>query len=180
MRFVALLGSPNAAGRTRVVADAIAEGVASADGTVQVTALADEPATASIMDACDGADGLIMGCPVYRGGMAYPLKTLLDHMPRGMWGETTAPILGKPVGIYMTGASHHHYLAVDELRRVLCGFFACQVLAPGLYFCSADFNDDGRLSDAAASLAAQYGEALVAFGAAVRGSKAIQALRPQV
>lgn len=179
MRFAALLGSPNAAGRTRVVADAIAEGVAGADGSMQVISLADESAIESVLDACDCADGLIMGCPVYRGGMAYPLKTLLDHMPRGMWGETTAPLLGKPVGIYMTGASHHHYLAVDELRRVLCGFFACQVLAPGLYFCSADFRDDSRLSDEAAGLAAQYGEALVPFSAAVRGSKAIQALRPQ-
>ena len=180
MRFVALLGSPNPAGRTRVVAEAIAEGVAGADSTVQVIALADGSAVGSILDACDRADGVIMGCPVYRGGMAYPLKTLLDHMPRGLWGETTAPLLGKPVGIYMTGASHHHYLAVDELRRVLCGFFACQVLAPGLYFCSADFRDDGGLSDEAVGLAAQYGEALVPFGAAVRGSKAIQALRPQV
>jgi FMN reductase len=163
-----------------VVADAIAAGVAEADGSVDVVALADGAPTEAVLDACDRADGLLLGCPVYRGGMAYPLKTLLDHAPRGMWGEATAPLLGKPAGIYMTGASHHHYLAVDELRRVLCGFFACQVLAPGLYFCSADFTGDGRLSDDAAGLAAQYGEALVAFGAAVRGSKAIQALRPQV
>ena len=87
MRFAALLGSPNAAGRTRVVADAIAEGVAGADGSMQVISLADESAIESVLDACDRADGLIMGCPVYRGGMAYPLKTLLDHMPRGMWGD---------------------------------------------------------------------------------------------
>jgi len=180
MRFVALLGSPNVVGRTRVVADAVAAGVAGADGTVEVIALADEPASGPVLDACDRAGGLIMGCPVYRGGMAYPLKTLLDHMPRGMWGETTAPLLGKPVGIYMTGASHHHYLAVDELRRVLSGFFACQVLAPGIYFSPSDFTDGGGLSEEAAGLAAQYGEALVSFGAAVRRSKAIQALRPQV
>ena len=179
MTFVALLGSPNPAGRTRSVADAIAAGITAADGEVEMIALAGEPATDQIVDACDRADGLVLGCPVYRGGMAFPLKTLLDHMPRGMWGETKAPLLGKPVGIYLTGASHHHYLAVDELRRVLCGFFASQVLAPGLYFCSADFREDGGLSDDAAALAAQYGEALVPFGAAVRGSKAIQALRPQ-
>jgi FMN reductase len=180
MNIVALLGSPNAAGRTRTVADAITSGVTAADGRVEVIALAGEPGPEPIIEACDRADGLIVGCPVYRGGMAYPLKTLLDRMPRGMWGETTAPLLGKPVGIYMTGASHHHYLAVDELRRVLCGFFASQVLAPGLYFCTADFGDDGGLSDEAAATAAGYGEALVAFGVAVRGSKAVQALRPQV
>ena len=180
MRFVALLGSPNASGRTRVVADAVADPIRAADCQVETLALAGEPRTASILDECDRADGLLVGCPVYRGGMAYPLKTLLDHAPRGMWGEETAPLLGKPVGIFMTGASHHHYLALDELRRVLCGFFACQVLAPGLYFCSADFDENGALSAEAAGLAAAYGEALVSFGAAVRGSKPIQALRPQV
>ena len=179
MKFIALLGSPNAAGRTRLVADAIAIGIIRATGQVEVVALAGEPPAGPI-DACDKADGLLIGCPVYRGGMAYPLKTLLDHMPRGMWGETSAPLLGKPVGIYMTGASHHHYLAVDELRRVLCGFFACQVLAPGLYFSAADFVDEAGLSDEAASTASLYGEALMSFGLAVRGSEAIQALRPQV
>jgi FMN reductase len=100
-------------------------------------------------------------------------------MPRGMWGETIAPLLGKPAGIFMTGASLHHYLAVDELRRVLCGFFACQVLAPGLYFSPADLTGDGALSGAAAGTAALYGEALVSFGTAVRASETIQALRPQ-
>ena len=77
------------------------------------------------------------------------------------------------------GASLHDYLAVDELRRVLSGFFACQVLAPGLYFSPADFTGEGGLSGEAGQTAARYGEALVSFGAAIRGSAAIQALRPQ-
>jgi FMN reductase len=178
MRFIALLGSPNATGRTRLVADAIAGGMAKADSQVEMISAADAPSE-EIIEACDNADGLLLGCPVYRGGMAYPLKTLLDRMPRGMWGETRAPLLGKPAGIFMTGASLHHYLAVDELRRVLCGFFACQVLAPGLYFSPADFTGDGALSDEAGSTAAVYGQALVSFGSAVRASEAIQALRPQ-
>ena len=178
MRFIGLLGSPNAAGRTRLVADAIASGIIKADGQVDMIGLADGPSD-EIVEACDNADGLLIGCPVYRGGMAYPLKTLLDHMPRGMWGETRAPLLGKPVGIYMTGASLHHYLAVDELRRVLCGFFACQVLAPGLYFSPGDFTGEDGLSDDAGQTAALYGEVLVSFGSAVRGSEVIQALRPQ-
>jgi NAD(P)H-dependent FMN reductase len=178
MKFVALLGSPNAAGRTRVVADAIARGIIRANGEIEMISLAGEPSD-GLIDACDNADGLLIGCPVYRGGMAYPLKTLLDHMPRGMWGETIAPLLGKSAGIYMTGASLDHYLAVDELRRVLCGFFACQVLAPGLYFSPADFIYDADLSDEANKTASLYGEALMSFGSAILGSEAIQALRPQ-
>jgi FMN reductase len=178
MKFIGLLGSPNATGRTRLVADAIASGIIKAEGQVEMISVAGEPSD-GLIDACDDADGLLIGCPVYRGGMAYPLKTLLDHMPRGLWGETRAPLLGKPAGIYMTGASLHHYLAVDELRRVLCGFFACQVLAPGLYFSPADFTDEGGLSEEAGDTASLYGEALMAFGSAIRGSEAIQALRPQ-
>lgn len=178
MKFIGLLGSPNATGRTRLVADAVARGIAKANGQVEMLSLADKP-PAQVIEACDNADGLLIGCPVYRGGMAYQLKTLLDHMPRGMRGETIAPLLGKPAGIYMTGASLHHYLAVDELRRVLCGFFACQVLAPGLYFSPADFAGDADLSDEASKTASLYGEALVSFGQAVQGSEAIQALRPQ-
>jgi len=178
MKFIGLLGSPNPAGRTRLVADAIATGIAKANSQVEMISLAGEP-PAQVVEACDSADGLLIGCPVYRGGMAYPLKTLLDHMPRGMWGETIAPLLGKPAGIYMTGASLHHYLAVDELRRVLCGFFACQVLAPGLYFSPADFTDEDGLSEEAGDTAALYGEAMVSFGSAIRSSQAIQALRPQ-
>jgi FMN reductase len=178
MKFIGLLGSPNAAGRTRLVADAIARGIIKAEGQVEMISLAGGSSD-GIVETCDNADGLLIGCPVYRGGMAYTLKTLLDHMPRGMWGETRAPLLGKPAGIYMTGASLHHYLAIDELRRVLCGFFASQVLAPGLYFSPADFTDGEGLSDEAGNTAALYGEALVSFGSAIRGSKAIQALRPQ-
>lgn len=178
MKFIGLLGSPNAAGRTRLVAEAIAGGIIKADGQVEMLSVADGPSD-GIIEACDDADGLLIGCPVYRGGIAYPLKTLLDHTPRGMWGETRAPLLGKPAGIFMTGASLHHYLAVDELRRVLCGFFACQVLAPGLYFSPADFTGDDGISHEARSTGALYGEALVSFSSAVRGSEAIQALRPQ-
>jgi FMN reductase len=178
MKVIGLLGSPNATGRTRLVADAIASGIVKAAGQVEMVSVAGESSD-RLIEACDDADGVLIGCPVYRGGMAYPLKTLLDHMPRGLWGETRAPLLGKPAGIYMTGASLHHYLAVDELRRVLCGFFACQVLAPGLYFSPADFADEAGLSEEAASTAALYGEALMSFGSAIRSSEAIQALRPQ-
>jgi alkanesulfonate monooxygenase SsuD/methylene tetrahydromethanopterin reductase-like flavin-dependent oxidoreductase (luciferase family) len=83
MKFIALLGSPNAVGRTRLVAEAIATGVGQANGQVDMISVAGGPSD-EIIQACDGADGLLFGCPVYRGGMAYPLKMLLDHMPRGM------------------------------------------------------------------------------------------------
>jgi NAD(P)H-dependent FMN reductase len=127
MKFIGLLGSPNAAGRTRLVGQAIASGIGKANGQVDMISVAGGPSD-EIIQACDHADGLLLGCPVYRGGMAYPLKTLLDHMPTGMWGETLAPLLGKPAGIYMTGRpasrlSPEAPRAVENLRGLVTGHY---------------------------------------------------------
>lgn len=43
MKFVGLLGSPNATGRTRLVADAIASGIVKAAGHVDMFSVAGEP-----------------------------------------------------------------------------------------------------------------------------------------
>ena len=69
----------------------------------------------------------------------------------------------------LTGATPHHYLAVDSLRDVLAGFFAAQVLSPGLYLDHSGYVDGSALTDAARELAA-----------AVRGSATLRGLEPQV
>jgi FMN reductase len=48
------------------------------------------------------------------------------------------------VAVVLTGASHHHFLAVDGLRDVLAGFFAVQVVSPSL-FDDAAYSSDGQL-----------------------------------
>jgi multimeric flavodoxin WrbA len=45
MRFTGLLGSPNATGRTRLVADAIASGIVKAAGQVEMLSVAGEVIT---------------------------------------------------------------------------------------------------------------------------------------
>ena len=63
---------------------------------------------------------------------------------------------------------------------VLAGFFAVQVLAPGLYLDHSCFLDRNTLTDDSAALAASHGSALFDLTVAVRSSPALAALRPQV
>jgi FMN reductase len=80
--------------------------------------------------------------------------------------------------LVLTGASWHHFLAIDELRGVLSSFFAAQVLSPGLYLPSEAFAPDEQLSEKWSTIAAAHGAALADLATAVRESKALSGLRP--
>jgi FMN reductase len=63
---------------------------------------------------------------------------------------------------------------------VLAGFFAVQVLAPGLYLDHSGYLDRNTLTDDSSALTASHGSALLDLTIAVRSSPALAALRPQV
>jgi FMN reductase len=105
---------------------------------------------------------------------------VLEGTERVRWGEIRAPLQGKAAAIVLTGASGHHFLAVNDLRDVLASFFAVQVLAPGLYLDHLSYLDRHTLTDDSAALAAGHGSALLDLAVAVRSSPALAALRPQV
>jgi FMN reductase len=130
--------------------------------------------------AIEAADGVVLGSPVYRATYSALLKDLLERTERGRWGETTAPLQGKAAAVVLTGASGHHYLALNDLRGVLAGFFAVQVLSPGLYLDHAGYLDRSTLTDDSAALAAAHGAALADLTTAVRASKALSAVTPQI
>ncbi len=69
---------------------------------------------------------------------------------------------------------------MNDLRNMLAGFFAVQVLSPGLYLDHSGYLDRMTMTDEAAALAAAHGAALAALAAAVRGSSALAALTPPV
>jgi FMN reductase len=125
------------------------------------------------------AEALVVGSPIYRASYAYPLKVLLDHLPRGMWGETLAPIRGKAVCLVATGASLHHFLALGDLRNVLAGFYAAHIVPPGLYLPREGFAEDGSLRPPYGDQAEQQGRALVELAEALRQSPNLRALMPQ-
>jgi FMN reductase len=178
VRIVALDGSPQGRGRT---AAALSEVLLAAEGVgagTQLMSLAEVDLEQAI-DAIEAADGVVLGSPVYRASFAAPLKHLLDHLPRGMWGETRAPLQGKAVVIVATSASLHHFLALDDLRNVLASFFAGHVIPPGLHVPHDGFMDGHRLTASFGEQADRQGRALVEMIAALRESPMLRGLVPQ-
>jgi FMN reductase len=180
MLVVAVVGSPKAGGRTRVAVDAVLHGAADQGADTRVVELAETDPGEAIA-ALGEAEAAVFGSPTYRADIAAQLKALLDAMPRGMSYESGDPLRGTVCATVLTGASDHHFLAVEKVRGILGGFFGAQLLSPGLYLPAAAFTDDGRsLTDEARQLAELHGRALVELATAVRASTYLRDLRPLI
>ena len=177
---VAVIGSPKAGGRTRVAVDAVLRGAAEEGAQTRVVELA-ETAHAEAIAALAEADAAVFGSPTYRADITAQLKALLDAMPRGMAYESGDPLRATACATVLTGASDHHFLAVEKVRGILGGFFGAQLLSPGLYLPSAAFVDGGAdLGDDARALATSHGRALIELATAVRASTWLRDLRPLI
>ena len=179
LRIVGIAGGPEAGGRTATAVAGVLAGAAAKGAETELLELS-ATSTADAVAAVDAADAVVLGSPVYRATYRSLLKNVLENLERGTWGESTAPLQGKAAAVVLTGASGHHFLAVNNLRDVLAGFFAVQVLSPGLYFDHDAYVDRGTFTDESTALTAAHGAALHDLAVAVRASEAIGALRPQV
>jgi len=177
-RVLAIVGSPEAGGKSAAAAEAVLVGAREAGAQVSLVELANVEFGDDLVRALEEAEAFVFAAPVYRARAAFPLKMFLDRVPRGMWGEASAPLRGKACAVVLTGASWHHFLAVDELRGVLASFFATQVLSPGLYLPSEAFTEAKGLSHEWAEVATAHGAALADLARAVRDSKSLRELRP--
>jgi len=79
--------------------------------------------TAEALELIVEADAYVVGTPVYRGSYSGALKNLLDMVPRGQWQGDVAPFENAAVGLVATGATDHHFLAVDQELRPAFAFF---------------------------------------------------------
>ncbi len=175
---LAVDGSPSGGGRTRAAIEAVAAAAQDAGGRAETIGLAEGDGPDRVLLALDAADAIIIGAPVYRAAAAAPLKQLLDLLPRDNI-DRRSPLLAKPVVIVATGASLHHFLALDSLRNVLAGFFAAHVVPPGLYVPREGFDDSGALGEPYASQAAAQGAALVELARLIEPGSALASVRPQ-
>jgi FMN reductase len=157
---------------------AVLDGAEQAGAQTELMSLEDFSIDEAI-DQVEAADGVILGTPVYRASFAFPLKMFLDHLPRGLGAETRAPLRGKSVAILATGASLHHFLALNDLRNVLCTFFAAHVMPPGLYVSREAFTEDDRLVPDVARQAESQGVAIVELAGALSTSPTLRSLVPQ-
>ena len=178
-KILGLVGGPEPGGRTATAVAAIlggAEKQGSDTDLVELRGLSFPDMVAAVEDV----DAVVFGSPVYRATYTSLLKGALEALERGKGSDTTAPLQGKAAAVVLTGASGHHFLAVNNLRDVLAGFFAVQVLSPGLYLDHSGYVDRTTLTEDSAALAAAHGAALHDLTVAVRASAALGAMRPQI
>jgi FMN reductase len=179
VRVLGVVAGPEPGGRTAAAVAGVLAGAGEAGASTSLLELSEAGAEA-VVAALGEADAVVFGSPVYRATYSALLKDLLERTERGKWGERTAPLQGTAAATVLTGASGHHFLAVADLRSVLAGFFAVQVLSPGLYLDHAGYLDRATLTEDSARLAAGHGAALVDLAAAVRASPALRAVTPQI
>lgn len=173
--LLGLVGSPNAGGRSSTALQAFLDATGAPSTVVE---LGGGPDPEDLQRALEAADGVVFATPTYRARSSGLIKAVLENTQRGAAGEQRAPLRGKATAILHTGNAAEHFLAVDDLRSVLAGFFAAQVLSPGLFLSGAHFDPDGGLTADARELVAAHGRAFAQYTTAVRGAPAVTALAP--
>ena len=112
--------------------------------------------TKTLIDKIVAADALILGTPVYRGSYTGILKNVFDVLPNDA-------LVGKPVGIVVTGSTQHHYLAIEHEIKPLLGFFHAHALPGGVYLTREHFNDSVLVDEGAIERIKQLSAAIVQF-----------------
>jgi FMN reductase len=194
IRALGVIGSASATGRTRTLIEGVLAGAADLSAAIELIALGEQPipvadgrraedqaaSVRALLEAVERAHVVAIGTPIYRASFSGLLKDFLDLVPRGGSDGAEQPLRAKPVVVAATGASAHHFLALDQLVAILNGFFACFVVPPGIYAAHEDFDRRGRLRPAVEQRARRAGRGLVEMQRAVSGSAALLAVEPQV
>ena len=109
-----------------------------------------------VVEAIEGADGLIVGSPVYKGGYTGLFKHLFDLVDPGA-------LANKPVAIVATGGGARHALVVEHAFRPLFGFFGALQLPTAVYASEADFTDGALTDEGVRERVAQAGTQLASL-----------------
>lgn len=112
--------------------------------------------TKTLIEKIVTADALILGTPVYRGSYTGILKNVFDVIPNDA-------LVGKPVGIVVTGSTQHHYLAIEHEIKPLLGFFHAHALPGGVYLTPEHYNDSVLVDEGALERLQQLATAIVQF-----------------
>lgn len=192
--LLGIAGSVSAESKTRAAVEVALDAAAATHGVdTEVLHLADrdlvtadgrgldayEGDTAAALDAVVGADAYVVGTPVYRGSVSGALKNLLDMVPRGMWQGDVAPFEDAAVGLVATGATAHHYLAIDQELRPPFGFFGAHTVGGSVYASDDQFEDGAVADDEIRDRLTDLGRATVELDRAIGEAGALGRLGPQ-
>lgn len=130
-----------------------------------------------LLEVIEQADAVLFAAPTYRGQAAWPLKALLDHIPRDRDGNSA--LRGKAAGTLLTAESVRHFLGVDPTRSILCDFFGMQVLSPNLFIPRTD-GDGAAAESRVAARCHDYGVALTDLARWLVSSTSANKIRPLV
>ncbi|WP_149357339.1 FMN reductase [Comamonas testosteroni] len=141
IKVAVVCGSPHTPSRTRVLLDALHKEVNKhiplESAFVDLVELVSDigpalskdalnPRALNALASIEQADFLIVGSPVYRGGLPGLFKHLFDLVDM-------QSLTGKPVLLAATGGSDRHSLVIDHQWRPLLGFFQALTLPIGVY-----------------------------------------------
>lgn len=112
--------------------------------------------TKEVIDQITDADAIILGTPIYRGSYTGILKNVFDIIPNNV-------LVGKPVGIVVTGSTQHHYLAIEHGIKPLLGFFHAHALPGGVYAHSNHYAENVLVNEDILERLDQLAKALVDF-----------------
>ncbi|PSQ21581.1 NADPH-dependent FMN reductase [Halobacteriales archaeon QS_8_65_32] len=135
--------------------------------------------TAAALDLVIESDAYVIGSPVYRASYSGALKNLFDMIPRGMWQADVAPLANSAVGLVATGATNHHYLAIDDELRPAMAFFGAHAVGGSVYATDEHFENGEITDEEIRDRLAHLGRATVEQARAIDRSEALSALGPQ-
>lgn len=112
--------------------------------------------TKDLIEKIIAADALILGTPVYRGSYTGILKNVFDIIPNDA-------LVGKPVGIVVTGSTQHHYLTIEHEIKPLLGFFHAHPLPGAVYVSREHYSENVLVDEGALERIHQLAIAIVEF-----------------
>jgi NAD(P)H-dependent FMN reductase len=110
--------------------------------------------TQHALEMAGRADGFVFASPIYRATYTGVLKNFFDLMP-------VEAMLGKVAGLVATGASFHHFLALDLSFRPIMTFFNMHTVPGVLYASREQFAPEQQLGEQLKEQADALGRDLV-------------------
>jgi NAD(P)H-dependent FMN reductase len=181
LKLVAIIGSAVHSGKTRTAAEMAVSGAIASDPntTVDIVDLAQhrvsvldgrppeayEDDTVNVIARVGSGTVFLIATPIYRGTYTGALKNLIDHLPLETFEN-------KAVGLLATGATVHHYLAIDYQFRGLMAWFNAYVLPGCVYLDSAAFSGGELANEVSIAQLKQLGNSLVTLANRLDGVQA--------